>query len=144
MTRMVDHNGHAVDEPQMSRMNPDAQQIMAMWDHCRPYIAAAIEQGGEFCSIEYVEGRVAEGTAQLWPGRACALVTEVKQFDTATVLYLWLGGGDLKEIKHMVPLIESFAKKTWGCSRSVIHGRKGWKRVFPAYKDHSITIVKEI
>ena len=56
---------------------------------------------------------------------------------------IWLGGGDLQEIRQLVPHTETWLQKE-GCHRVLIRGRKGWARVFPEYQEEGIILMKEL
>lgn len=45
----------------------------------------------------------------------------------------YLAGGNLKELRAMEPSITAYARAL-GCDRIVIHGRRGWLRVFTDYR----------
>lgn len=80
-----------------------------------------------------VVGRLLNGTAQLWLGVRCAMVTEV--VNRPRTIHVWLAGGDLQEIVSLIPGIEAWARMM-GCSEATIEGRKGWARVL---KPHGFT-----
>lgn len=71
-----------------------------------------------------VETRIRNGTAQLWFGDGCAMVTELFPDE----IHVWLGGGSLSGLLNLRPRVEETAR-FWGCKRATINGRLGWDRV---------------
>lgn len=143
---LIDVHGNQINFQPQERPRREAwseKEIDEIWRHYGPYVQAAIDEG-EFCSIGYVRGRVAEGTAALWPGVKSAIVTEIQKYDTEVVLYFWLAGGDLREIKAMVPEIERLCAQHYNCTKAVIKGRRGWERIFPEYAFKFSTFEKDL
>jgi hypothetical protein len=97
------------------------------WARCRPWIEAALAHAGGCHTIEDVERGIAEQRYQLWPGKRCALVTEVHEFPRRKLFHIFLAGGDLDELRDMQPWLESFARFL-GCSGLTLSGRPGWDR----------------
>lgn len=98
------------------------------WTRCRPWIEAAVARTGGTHTIEDIEKRLAEGTAQFWPGQRSAAVTQICEYPQAKWLSIWLAGGDLGELVGMVPTWRNFAA-FHGCENISITGRRGWERV---------------
>jgi hypothetical protein len=87
---------------------------------------------------------IEKGNARLWTTPNAGLVTLVDTYPTGLKeIRGWLAGGDLDEIVGIVPQIEQWGKSQ-GCTRAVIHGRRGWLRAFDGYREAAITMVKEI
>lgn len=95
------------------------------FERCRQWLEPALE-GGRRTMAEVIQALVS-GQAQLWPGKACAMITEVHQFPTAKVLQVWLAGGDGAELMAMQAGVEAWARLV-GCSEVLIEGRQGWAR----------------
>lgn len=75
-----------------------------------------------------VERRLDEGTARLWQGPGCAMVTE---YD-GDCIHVWLGGGTLDGLLALRPFVEREAR--WrGCKTATINGRLGWDRVLKPF-----------
>lgn len=101
----------------------------AEWARCRQWIEAAVAYCGGTHDIGDVEEAIAAGEAQFWPGRACAVVTEITEFPKFSGLHFWLCGGDMDElVKEMRPAIEAWGAAQ-GCTRFTTAGRQGWQRV---------------
>lgn len=73
------------------------------------------------------------GGAQLWPGDRSAGVTEIVDYPRATVLRLWLAGGDLDELREMHDAACEWGKAQ-GCDMVQILGREGWARALDGYE----------
>jgi hypothetical protein len=99
------------------------------WARCRPYIVAALAQGGYTHTPEDVRRLVEAGAAHFWPGRRCAVVTEFWTAPRIKTLNFWLLGGELKELLRLRPGIEAWAAAQ-GCRRALGGGvHPGWARV---------------
>jgi hypothetical protein len=97
-------------------MNP------AEWVRCRPWLVPALREDTE----AHVVGELLANRAQLWPGKACAFVTQLCRDDEPYIL-VWLAGGDLRELLTMQPGMEAWARAQ-GCVSAWINGRRGWAR----------------
>lgn len=75
-------------------------------------------------TLDEVERRLTERTAQLWADGECAMVTEI----WGECLHVWLGGGRLKALLSMRDPLERLARE-WGLSEVTINGRLGWDRL---------------
>jgi hypothetical protein len=114
----------------------------AQWERCKQWIAEGIE--GSLLSLADIERLLEEGTAILWPGKQCAIVTEFVDYSNGErAAQVLSAGGELEEIRSMVPGMEAFARLS-GCAQIVVEGRKGWEKVLgpTGYKFLSIKIVK--
>lgn len=83
--------------------------------------------------------------AHLWMGDAAAIVTTITDYESVgeRALEGWLAGGDMEEIKTMVPIIENWARGV-GCTQSHLIGRRGWARAFApqGYSEHATFVRK--
>ena len=100
---------------------------MTHWERCKPWLEAALEYGMGVMTIDDVQAAIEAGKMQLWPGEKCAAVTEVQEFPRAKFFNVFLAGGDLEEIKAMVPSFQSFGRYL-GCTKVTATGREGWAR----------------
>jgi len=99
------------------------------WVRVKPYIEDALEYCQGTHTIEDIEKGISDGKYTLWVGHKSAAITEIHVFPRARFFHLFLGGGDLEEIKGMVPIWQAFAAHN-GCSRVTLCGRRGWERAF--------------
>lgn len=101
----------------------------AAWVRCSPYIEAALAHAGGTHDIEDVRAGIEAGDFHLWAGQRCAVVTEIIDAPRLKTLNFWLLGGDLRELLHMRPVIEHWAREH-GCGRVIGGGVHGaWARV---------------
>ena len=99
------------------------------FDRHRKHIAAALEYAGGTHTLEDVRASVLDGSLQIWPGVHSVILTQVLQQPRKRVLHVFLAGGDLAEIKQLVPTLYEFGRAV-GCSTISLLGRKGWERTF--------------
>jgi hypothetical protein len=87
---------------------------------------------------------VCAGRVKLWPGRDCAILTQILDHPGGLRSQnTWLAGGELREIVGMMPMIEQFAREC-GCHREVGNGRRGWLRVFDGYSEYGVRKQKDL
>lgn len=118
----------------------------ADWRRCAAWIDAALEHAGHTHDLADVADLIKSGDAQFWPGKRSALVTEITRFPRATILTLWLAGGDLMElIKELRPKAEAWGQ-LHGCDRSAILGRAGWERALcdEGYRPAARMVIKDL
>jgi hypothetical protein len=120
------------------------RQAHPQWDRCKVWIQAALE--GDHLTPQDVENQIRDGKAMLWPGKECAVVTEIVSYPNGDkVLQPMAAGGDLEEIEAMIPGIEAYGR-VQGCATVRIEGRKGWERRMKSfgYAFHSVIIRKAL
>ena len=115
---------------------------MIEWDRCSLWIQAALDHGGNLFSLEDVLEAIQKGEAQFWPGKNCAMVTEIRKYPRKTLCNVWLAGGDLEEIKQISMYIRSFAKLN-NCDAIMLQGRPGWQKIFPQ-RLKSVFLMEEV
>jgi len=85
------------------------------------------------------------GRVEFWPGKKCALISQVVQYPQKKMIHVFLAGGDISEIQEMEPHIVEWAKEK-GCSALSLTGRPGWTRSFLqdiGYKNTQVQMIKE-
>jgi hypothetical protein len=114
-----------VDLAQHEQQRPQGGRRGLPWDRCRAWLLPALlpQDGSETQLLE----AIITGQAQLWVGERCAMVTQCVPEPAGLCIHAWLAGGDLEEIKAMVPGIEAWARAA-GCDYATITGRTGWLR----------------
>ena len=95
---------------------------------------AVVEEAMRRCgdtsqTIDDIAAGIADGTYQMWPGERSVIVTQVVKHPRDTVLYIYIAGGDLREIEALSPPIIAWGR-TQGCRRMLVIGRRGWARTF--------------
>jgi hypothetical protein len=129
----------AVEKP-VQEMSPVAHAAMqrTQWiawvdgevDRCWPWIEAAVENGMPYGVIthtkEDIKSMIMNGDAQLWTTPNGACVTCVTVYPRASIVQIWLMGGDYKELmtKHF-DAVNKWAQSI-GASLMYVQGRKGW------------------
>lgn len=89
----------------------------------REGLERALRHANEGDTIQDLERALATGAALLWHGERSALVTTRHGPD----LHVWLGCGDIKELKAIAPGVFAHARAV-GCTDITINGRAGWSR----------------
>jgi len=123
-------------------------EVESVWNEVSPMIQKAIDVQDEW-TLEGVKQTlmIANGTAQLWKvGNTGAIVTMIQTFQTGVrKCLLFLGGGtDMESSLHTHAAIEEWAKKYLGCHKMIIHGRRGWLKVLPGYKETTTCLEKTL
>jgi hypothetical protein len=96
------------------------------WKRCRDYIADALAYVTTH-TIEDIEQGIAAGKYVFWPAGKSAAITEIHEFPRTKHMHIFLAGGDLDELRGMVPMFQSWARFN-GCSKVTLCGRRGWER----------------
>lgn len=115
------------------------------WSRCRPWIVAALPYCYGTHTIDDVWDAIVNGEAQFWPGKQCAVVTEIIRHPRLSELNLWLIGGDWKDLtEQMEPAICAWAKAN-GCARIIGYGRLGEiKTALKEYQRRQIVLMKDL
>ena len=126
--------------------------LQSEFERCWPWIEASLEFGaykhnGKIWPThgkKHVWDRIYSGRAFFWPGKDCVFITEFINSPTGLKSHHnWLAGGDLDEIKSMMPVIEAWGKKH-GCHRQLGSGRRGWLRAFDGYEEIGVRKQKDL
>lgn len=102
--------------------------LRAQFERCRPWLAPAVEIGGE-TSLEEVLAEVLAGRAQLWAGEAGCIVSQCVMGPAGGSIHGWLSGGTLQGVNELRPGVEAFGR-AMGCTWATLEGRTGWERVY--------------
>lgn len=103
--------------------------VAAELARCAPWLEAAAARSDGDTEVEAVRGEVLAGRAQLWAGERACMVTQLhRTADGAVFIFVWLGGGDLRELLAMRPVLESWGRQH-GATSARIHGRLGWSKL---------------
>lgn len=99
----------------------------------RPQLERAIERMDGLVTSEQVLELIAKGDAQFWPyGDSCA-VTEIVTYPSGQLCRVWLGAGDLDQLRVVEEMIRRWARSQ-GCLGVEIIGRDGWGRALDGYR----------
>ena len=120
------------------------QQLTAELRRCRPFIEAALQYTGGTHDWDDIVYLVRKRTAQFWPGKNCAAITEL--IDTPGLRYcgIWLAGGELEELLEIERNIAQWARDEMRCRKVIIRGRPGWERVLEGYSRAYVALEKEL
>ena len=117
---------------------------MSDFDRCWPYLEPAIELYGHTHTKKDIRQLIDTGKAYFFPGKGCAFLCNILTAPTGLKSFnVWLAGGDINEIKNMVPKLEAFAKGM-GCHRAIICGRRGWLRYLDGFHDCGSRMSKDL
>jgi hypothetical protein len=114
------------------------------WAIWKPRFAEAMDMS--FDSMEDLERLVLQGRLQFWPGKDCALITEVHTYPGGErVVQAKWAAGDLAELAALSPGVEAFGR-AHGCTTALIEGRSGWVKQLKAlgYQPWSVTLKKKL
>lgn len=104
----------------------NTQAILSEFNAARDVLLPALEDATE----DEVLNDLLLNRAQLWRGERSAMVTTLNAAPEP-YLMVWLGGGDLRELLAMQPMVASWAKQQ-GAQVARINGRAGWARALKA------------
>lgn len=119
---------------------PDRERLVDEWKRCAPWLERALD--GTY-AIQDVWTDVWAGRAQFWPLERSAAVTRIHDYPQASVLRIWLAGGEMDDLLANMWRLEEFARET-GCKAIELEGRKGWERVMPDFRLVSVTLRRDI
>jgi hypothetical protein len=116
----------------------------AQWAKWRDRFAEAMD--GSFQSIDGLEQLVFQNKVQLWPGKNCAIITEIVTYvgGEKAIQGLW-AAGDVAEVLELIPGAEAYGR-LMGCTSVLIEGRAGWARALKVmgYQPWSVTVRKAL
>lgn len=116
----------------------------ASFNRCWPWLHAALLYFGPTREKEHVWAEIYARKSQFWPGKNCAILTRIDIFPAGLCCgNAWAAGGNLKEIKQLVPQIEAWLKAQ-GCKKIIIMGREGWERALDGYAKLGVRLVKDV
>ena len=81
-----------------SRYEPD---WVKEFKRCEKWLEDALDYAHGTFDINDVFNDVVNGTAQFWPGKNSAVVTQIVPYPRKKVLHFFLAGGDIKELEEM-------------------------------------------
>ncbi|MGC5777573.1 hypothetical protein [Methylobacterium sp. NFXW15] len=106
----------------------DLATIVTEYTHCRAWLLAALAHGDGRIREDTLLRGLLKGDYQLWRTANAAGVTQIDANEHTRTLFIFLAGGDLREIEHVAgPVVEDWARSQ-GCTSIVLSGRRGWER----------------
>lgn len=112
---------------------------------CEQWIEDALEYSHGTHNIQDIFEDVMYGRVEFWPGKECALITQVVQYPQRKMLHVFLAGGNITEIEEIEKHITVWAKQQ-GCTALSLTGRPGWTRSFCkdiGYRNTQVQMIKE-
>lgn len=90
--------------------------------------------------------RLERNEAQLWSMGSAAIYSEVAEYESTGERVFECGpaGGDLEEIKQMIPMLMQVAE-SWDCTQIIVQGgRPGWARLLEKYGFETQIVMRKI
>jgi hypothetical protein len=112
---------------------------------CEQWIEDALEYSHGTHNIQDIFEDVMNGRIEFWPGKNCALITQVTQYPQKKMVHVFLAGGNISEIEEIEKHITIWAKQQ-GCTALSLAGRPGWTKSFLnkiGYKNTQVQMIKE-
>jgi hypothetical protein len=119
------------------------KDLIIKWEPHRKYLCEAIEYTNGTHTEDDVLTMIASGQLTLWAGEKSALVTEFSQFPRMKCLNVFIGGGDLEELRELETKVVPYAKQH-NCTRITGAGRLGWTKTLPGYQTGGHFMFKDI
>lgn len=116
-----------------------------LWPHVRKYAGAALDRT-DLGLLSDLDTDVLSGRALLWVDdqAKCAVVTRIEQTQASKVCLICTVGGDVaKRQESLLFSIEEYAKAE-GCNSIRWTGRRGWKRIFPEYREIGVVFERKL
>ena len=107
-------------------------ELDEFWPVAAPMLELGQKHGtGHRWTLAALRKSIAENRRYLWlawPGRDCALVTQMEDYPAAKVLQiLWVGGRLPENWRAILRALESWGEQQ-GCTEIETGGRSGWER----------------
>jgi hypothetical protein len=94
----------------------------------RAHIQSALRHAGDTHSVDDVGAMIAAGHAQLWPGPASLIVSEIVVEPRSKTLHFFIAAGVMAEVLALSHIVLDWGRMQ-GCARATFAGRPGWVRV---------------
>lgn len=101
---------------------------MRLLEDSRKHLEPALAYSGGTHAWEDIQEGVASGHMQLWADDAAAAITEIVRYPQKKVLNVFLAGGDMDVLLHMLGSAQAWGRAE-GCDAMSMSGRRGWLRV---------------
>lgn len=103
--------------------------LLKCWTPHRDALLKAIERTHGTHNEDDVLAMILGEKLTLITSEKSAIVVEVNSYPRLNALNIFLGAGDLSDIKDHEPMLKDLARKR-NCSRITFGGRDGWRSVF--------------
>ena len=108
----------------------------------RTRLEDALELGGGDHTVEELADEVRAGRAQCFHNQRAVVFTQIEEHRLWKGLRVYAAAGSLEDVMTLQPELEDLAKRE-GCSKLIMIGRRGWRRVLPAYGWRETMVVYE-
>ena len=99
-----------------------------------------------FYTIDWLDSRIADGSALCLSSDTAAIVTEIREYPTgAKDIHGLIAAGDLETIVNdLIPAAEALGRQL-GCIGAIIESREGWTKVLcgAGYQPYQTAVRKE-
>ena len=102
---------------------------------------ALVQGGGDHTPAELAE-EVRAGRAQCFHNTRAVVFTQIEEHRLWKGLRVYAAAGSLEDVMTLQPELEDLAKRE-GCSKLIMIGRLGWRRVLPKYGWRETMVVFE-
>lgn len=119
-----------------------------LWPHVQGWMKAALDRT-DLGLLSDLEVDVLTGRALLWlvgddKTITCAAVTQIQQSQASKVcMVLTCGGSRIRNWSHLLSGVEEYARGE-GCDSVRFIGRKGWKRIYPEYREIGVVFERKL
>lgn len=100
-----------------------------------------------FYTLEYLDGLMASGRAQIAATQDCAIIVELKQFPSGAVaMHCLVAAGEMNAAIELLNTEVERAARSLGCLGLLIESREGWARALKrhGYEPFQVSIFKEL
>lgn len=138
----------------MQPLTAKSEKLKETFERCWPFLQESLDVGGMTLPDgtylppfrrEHLWERLSAGKCLFWPGEDSAFITEF--YCTPTGLrshHCWVTGGNLEEIKQMMPAIEDYGRQR-ECHRQTSNGRRGWLKGYgPGWYELGVRKAKDL
>jgi hypothetical protein len=98
----------------------------------RARLQEALDFGGGLHSIEQLIVEVVRGSMQCFHSENAVVFTQIEARGPTRILNVYLAAGDLDEVLALQPQFMALGRAE-GCTRVLMHGRLGWRRILPKH-----------
>lgn len=135
--------------PHVELIAVDPKRVQAIWPAARPLIEKAYKDGDQIVPPNVLYDLV-KGRRLLWlavdedKNILAAMLTQLFEMVSGKMCKMQeCGGAQMHEWKHLRKRIEDYARAE-GCTRVLIEGRPGWKRVMSDYEQIAVVLEKRL
>lgn len=118
--------------------------IYLAWEKAKPFLEPAVPLLDGTHTIDDICLLVGSGALKIVNGEKCALLVETSESPRKKGIHVFLGGGDLEELKKLEAQISEGAKAAGFARVSGLSKRDEWLRVLPGYVQGGTLFYKDL